>query len=247
MWLALAGCGPHAPAATTAAETGTTGPDPVTSTDAPAPTGGASTGDAPTGDTSTSDAPTGGPATSEPALTSTGAPDITTTSGDPGSSDDATTDGPCELYGTCEENRHCTPEARVNAEVAGDTPLGAFAGTFAYSSSAIAFGDLGTVTILPEYRTDLCAPTPKLVLELGDASGEDFEVVRPVVFDDGAGATAEGTATVHVMNCCDILWFCDCDNPSPFRVEFTVASDGWSITGAATPNCCRSYSIDEAA
>jgi hypothetical protein len=154
---------------------------------------------------------------------------------------------PCQSANRCEENEHCTPEARQNADIAGETPRGPFKGTFAFASAAIAFGDLGNVYVLPEYMTDLCAAAPMLVIQLGYTQGQGGTFEAPVAIDDGQGQLVQTTATVHVGACCNIMWFCDCESPSPYELEITVTGDGWSLAGTARPNCCRSYSIDEAA
>ncbi|WP_434415935.1 hypothetical protein [Nannocystis pusilla] len=161
----------------------------------------------------------------------------------------------CEFFvGMCEENEHCTPEARFNAEVAGDTPLGPFAGTFAYANMADVGEEPGTLCIVPEYTEELGMAAPRLRLDLGDShalGGEhqldtEFVIEAPVAVADSQGNTAETIATVHVMNCCQRLNFCGCHVSSPYEVTFTVMADGWALTGKARPNCCRSFTQDEA-
>lgn len=225
--LTLAACGPQ--------------PAGPATTDEPATTGGTPATDALPGTTTTSD-----PTTTSITTGST----TSTTSTDPIDPSTGSTTGDheppsCEGDYQCEENEHCTPEARLNADIAGDTPLGPFKGSFAFASAAIAFGDLGNVYILPEYTTDLCAAAPMLLIELG--AGKDGTFEAPIAIDDGQGQLVQTTATVHISACCNTMWFCECQSPSPYELEITVLGDGWSLAGTARPNCCRSHSIDEAA
>ena len=237
--LTLAACGPQpAPTATTD-EPATTGDATTkTTTTAVTSTGSSTSIDRTTDISSTADALTGS-TSSDPATTT-----ATDTTGEPD-----TTGGelsPC--FSQCDENEHCTPEARLNADIVGDTPLGPFKGTFAFANAAIAFSSLGALYVVPEYQTDICAAGPMLLIELGyhQEIGE-FDIEVPIAVDDGQGQTVQTTATVHVDNCCEIMWFCDCDSASPYRIEISVAGDGWSLAGTARPNCCRTHSIDEAA
>lgn len=235
----LAACGPQSAEPVISGSSGgtTTGPAATSGTGEVPTSGGPATSDS-TGPGSTGS--TG--STGESAASSTGV--AASSSG--GSS---TGDGvlPCGSAEFCEENEHCTPEARQNAEVTGATPLGVFAGTFGFASAALALGDLGTLYVMPEYMTDICGAAPQLRLELGPATSADFMVEAPIVIDDGQGQTAAAVAVVHITNCCNALWFCACASPSPYEVEFSVEGGGWSLVGKARPNCCRSYSIDEAA
>jgi hypothetical protein len=224
--LTLAACGPQ--------------PAGPASTDDPASTGGTPATDALPG-TTTSDPTSTSSTTSTTSTSSTTAPIDTSTGSTTGDHELLA----CEGANRCEENEHCTPEARLNADIAGDTPLGPFKGTFAFASAAIAFGDLGNVYILPEYTTDLCAAAPMLLIELGETEDGSFEA--PIAIDDGQGQLVQTTATVHISACCSTMWFCECENPSPYELEITVVGDGWSLAGTARPNCCRSHSIDEAA
>lgn len=242
--LTIIACGPQSGPldATTGEPPGTGG---AASTAALTDGGASSTGGAAT-TTTTSIEPTG---TGEPATSA----DTSTTGGSTGSSgpppDSTGEEGSvCDFPGVCGESRHCTPEARVNADIAGTTPLGPFAGSFVYVSAALALGDLGTAFVVPAYALDVCEVKPVLQIELGSrGDGADYEIAAPVRFEDAMGQVVEAVGTVHVKNCCNELWFCDCHHPSPYELEVSVVADGWSIAGTARPNCCRSYSIDEAA
>jgi hypothetical protein len=239
--LTLAACGPQPADPATTDDPATTG-DATTSTTAVTSTG-SSTSIGPTTDiTSTTDAPTG--STSGDSATSTS----TDTTGAPDSTGGTTGAEPSPCFSECDENEHCTPEARLNAAIAGDTPLGPFKGTFAFANAAIAFSSLGVLYVVPEYQTDICAAGPMLVIELGyhQETGE-FDIEAPIAVDDGQGQVVQTTASVHVDSCCEIMWFCDCNSASPYGIEISVAGDGWSLAGTARPNCCRTYSIDEAA
>ncbi len=231
--LTLAACGPQ--------------PAGPASTDDPASTGGTPATDALPGTTTSDPTSTSSSTSSTSSTTSTTSTSSTTA---PIDTSTGSTTGDhellaCEGANRCEENEHCTPEARLNADISGDTPLGPFKGTFAFASAAIAFGDLGNVYILPEYTTDLCAAAPMLLIELGETEDGSFEA--PIAIDDGQGQLVQTTATVHISACCSTMWFCECENPSPYELEITVVGDGWSLAGTARPNCCRSHSIDEAA
>lgn len=156
----------------------------------------------------------------------------------------------CAGANFCEETpATCPLSAQVNADVQGMTPLGPFSGTFVAISGALALGQLGTMVILPEYvEGDLCAAPPRLVLALGEAQQVPMYMMdAPVRYYDGQGAFVDGIATVTVHECCKQINFCDCSSPDPYWIDVVVEGDGWSLSGTATPNCCRSYSIDEAA
>jgi hypothetical protein len=237
--LTLAACGPQPAGPATTDHPATTGGT-IPATDAlPGTTPGDPTTTSDPSSTSTSST-SGTSSTTTMSVDSTTATSADSTTGDPEIY-------PCQSANRCEENEHCTPEARQNADIAGETPLGPFKGTFAFASAAIAFGDLGNVYVLPEYMTDLCAAAPMLVIQLGYTQGQGGTFEAPVAIDDGQGQLVQTTATVHVGACCNIMWFCDCESPSPYELEITVTGDGWSLAGTARPNCCRSYSIDEAA
>lgn len=161
----------------------------------------------------------------------------------------------CEFFNSvCEENEHCTPEARLNAEVTGDTPLGPFTGTFAYANMADVTEEPGTLCIVSEYQEELGTAAPRLRIDMGGVAalgGEhefdtEFVMEAPVAVADGQGNTAETIATVHVSSCCERMNGCGCYVLSPYEVSFTVTADGWALTGKARPNCCRSFTQDEA-
>lgn len=247
--LALASCGPIAPppadeGSSGAAETGA--PADVTSGGATGPTSsdGPTSSAATTGDSSTTDASTG-------AVASTGgAPSTTDASTDGTTTTTTGGDEPqfCGMF--CEEDaRHCPLEARINAAVTGTTPLGEFTGTFAAFSGALAFGELGTLVVVPEYLDgDLCGDTSRLVLELGPIGvGDSFVVQAPARHVDAGGQFVDTIAEVTVEHCCELMWFCWCQSSTPFDLTISIQAEGWSLTGTAAPNCCRSYSIDEAA
>lgn len=148
----------------------------------------------------------------------------------------------------CEENEHCTPEARVNADITGTTPLGPFEGTFAFASAAIAFAELGIVRVIPKYGANICIAAPMLrIAFVPGTSDGDFLAEATISITDQEGQVVETTATVQVRNCCQFLYFCACNDSSPYELELDLAGDGWSLTGTARPNCCRSYSVDEGA
>ena len=241
--LLLAACGPQPAEPTAITSTSTASSTSATSGSAGAPT---SSDGSTTAETT---AMTPDSSTGEPTPASSSGPTTSASTSDDIDTDATTGEDAWLCNGfTCEENEHCTPEARVNADITGTTPLGAFAGTFAFASAALAFGELGTVHVLPEYTTDICAAAPMLRIEFEYGTSEgDFMAGATISIDDGAGQLVQTTTTVHVGNCCQTLWFCDCDNPLPYELELDVAGEGWSLTGTARPNCCRSYSIDEAA
>ncbi len=163
----------------------------------------------------------------------------------------------CEILASCPglgsfceaTPESCPPSAQVNAAVEGETPLGPFTGTFVAFSGAFALGDLGTMVILPEYVDgDLCESPPRLLLALGPAvPGPSYAIEVPARFHDGQGAYVDAVAAVTVHACCEMLWFCSCASPDPYWIDLVIEGEGWSLAGTATPNCCRSYSIDEAA
>lgn len=227
-------CGPIAP---TGGESST---DPVTTTtDAGSSTTLPTTGITTTGITTTGTTTTGDSSSSGGA-----------SSGDASSGGGSSSGGELDVcWNFCQANEHCTPEARQNATITGTTPLGDFTGTFAAASSAIAFGELGRLVVVPEYLDgSLCEAQPRLVLDLGAiGDGETFVVEAPARYIAADGQFVDATAEVTVHHCCDFLWFCQCANPAPFDVEVSIQGDGWSLAGAAAPNCCRSHSVDEAA
>jgi cysteine-rich repeat protein len=162
----------------------------------------------------------------------------------------------CEITPSCAGQLFCdaTPEtcplaAQVNADVQGMTPLGPFSGTFVAFSGALVFGELGTMVILPEYlEGDLCDSSPRLVLTLGEVQREPaYMIDAPVRYYDGQGDFVDSVATVTVHECCNFLDFCWCESPDPYWIDVLIEGEGWSLSGMAAPNCCRSYSIDEGA
>lgn len=230
--LTLAACGPQPNPADTASS----------STAASSSTGVPTTG----GATGTSDT-TLGSSTGEPtSSTSSGRTTSASTTDDTGTT---TGDDSSLCNGsTCDESEHCTPEARQNADITGTTPLGPFSGTFAFASAALAFSELGVVRVIPTYGANICIAAPMLRIEFvsGTTDG-DFLTEASISIEDSEGQVVQTTATVQIRNCCQFLWFCECQNPAPYEIEIDVAGDGWSLAGTARPNCCRSYSIDEAA
>lgn len=229
--LTLAACGPQQnPMDTASSSTAAS-----TSTGVPTTGGTAGTSDTTLG--SSTAEPTS--STSGGRTTSTSNTDDTGTTGD---------DSTLCTHSTCDESEHCTPEARQNADITGTTPLGPFSGTFAFASAALAFSELGVVRVIPTYGANICIAAPMLRIEFvsGTTDG-DFPTEASISIEDGEGQVVQTTATVQIRNCCHFLWFCECQNPAPYEIEIDVAGDGWALAGTARPNCCRSYSVDEAA
>ena len=161
----------------------------------------------------------------------------------------------CKRLATCPgdlcapQEEYCTAEARVNATIEGMTPLGPFSGTFAAYSGASIAEDLGTMVIVPAYDDgDFCESGPRLLIVLGSYQWEPlFTVQAPVRYIDGEGVAVETYGQLTVHECCEVKWFCDCKSDTPFWIELEVEGQGWSLSGSAKPNCCRSFSLDEAA
>jgi cysteine-rich repeat protein len=162
----------------------------------------------------------------------------------------------CETTPSCAGQFFCdaTPEscplaAQVNADIQGMTPLGPFSGTFAAISGALAFGELGTMVILPEYIDgDLCGSSPQLILTLAEVQQVAMYMFEaPVRYDDGQGNFVDSIAAVTVHECCNLLDSCWCENPNPYWIDVLIEGEGWSLFGTAAPNCCRSHSMDEGA
>lgn len=206
-----------------------------------------STGVPTTGGTAGTSDTTLGPGTGEPTSSTSSGPTTSTSTTD----DTSTTTGDDSSLcngSTCAESEHCTPEARQNADITGTTPLGPFSGTFAFASAALAFSELGIVRVIPTYGANICIAAPMLRIEFASGTTDgDFLTKASISIEDGEGQVVQTTATVQVRNCCQFLWFCECQNPAPYAIEIDVAGDGWALAGTARPNCCRSYSIDEAA
>ena len=247
--LLLLACGPLAPLPGDGASTDTDVGDTTAGGDPPGPTATATSDDATTS-ASTGDADT---TASDTTSGTTALLSTTTTDGASGSSSSSTT-GPGDdldvCYQFCETDpQHCPLEARVNATITGTTPLGPFTGTFAAFSGAIAFGDLGTLVVVPEYTDgDLCEPQPRLIFDLGPLTGDAaFVVQAPVRHVIDGGQFVDAVAEVHIDNCCQVLWFCECASATPFTASISIQADGWSLSGTVAPNCCRSRSVDEAA
>lgn len=232
---------------------------------APAPGGGSSSnsgsasddGSASADDSTAPAAPTTGASTTGASTTGGSTDAASTSSGaDTGTASTTETTGASVEPPTCNEgcehdDSHCPLAAQVNAAVAGMTPLGAFDGTFAAFNGALVLGWLGTLVVVPEYSDGpICELGPRLLLDLGPVeweAGESFVVEAPARFTDAGGVSVDTVAQVQVKHCCNQLWFCSCQSDKPFDVEISITAEGWSLTGTAAPNCCRSFSIDEAA
>ncbi len=241
-------CGPLSPAPTdTSTSSGSTAPAPETTSDSVGESGPTS-GELPptTTTTTTTGADSTGPASSTTGSTSGGF-DPSSTTADPGdtstSSGDTTTGDPAPCGPFCEPSREtCPPEAQVNASVAGETPLGAFAATFAAQSLPNVFGASFYMVLIPSYSDgDLCTQLPQLRLTLPNTCWESgTELEAPAELLDGQDVVATTTALLHNYDCTWWGFQCDaCEGHVAFDLE--VVDDGWSLGGSVDAGCCRTF------
>lgn len=194
-----------------------------------------------TGVTGATDATTGEQTTGPGDGSSTGVDgSSSSSSGDPSG-------GPPEVA-TCEalpfcaaSEERCPPAAQTNASVAGGTPLGPFASTFAVWSLPDIYGPWVTLIFLPTYTPeDLCADEPRLRVRLpADCweSGPELEVPAEL---DSAGQVVASTALLHGFQCNWMGFQCEyCEGHVAFTIE--VVEPGWSLAGDVDAGCCRAY------
>ncbi len=138
----------------------------------------------------------------------------------------------------CEED--CPPEAQVNANVTGETPLGPFASTFAVSSIPTIYGDSSYVNLIPGYSTgDLCAITPRLSLQLPLLCWFDEPMVVPVQL---FGPDDEMFATTATLSNYDCNWSgFGCFSTGHVAFDLEIQGPGWSVTGTVDAGTCRAF------
>lgn len=231
-------CGPLSPA-DTSSSSGSTAPAP-TGDDAgePGPTSGGpppatTTGVDSMGQTTTIVSTSGD---LDPSTTTVDTADTSTTS-DTSAGDPA----PCGPF--CEPTPEtCPPGAQVNASVTGETPLGAFAATFAAQSLSHVFNSSFDMVLLPGYSDgDLCMQRPQLRLTLPNDCGAPMtELEVPAELLDGQDVVAATTALLHNYECSWWGFNCEaCQGHVAFDLE--IAADGWSLAGSVDAGCCRTF------
>lgn len=245
-------CGPVAPASDAVSETsgsevgsvaGETAPpqEPTTGAGEATTSGAGSTTGVDETTTGAGEATDMAEATSDTAMT-TGAPDTT------GTDDGGTTAAEAPEFLACEtlpfcpaDETSCPLAAQTNASVAGQTPLGPFAASFAAASLPNVYGSISEVVLVPAYSEgDLCAAPARLVLIVPHSCwAVEPEVTVPAELTVD-GATAMATAKLTGFTCDWWAFHCDgCTGHMAFELE--IAGEGWAVAGSVDVGCCRSF------
>ncbi len=176
--------------------------------------------------------------------TTTGEPDSTGSDGDEGGTTETPAPEfiPCETLPFCPADEAiCSLSAQTNASVAGDTPLGPFAASFAAASLPNAYGSVSEVVLVPAYTEgDLCAGASRVVLIVPHPCWDvEPEVTVPAELTID-GQTTTTTASLHNFTCNWWAFWCDgCEGHLAFDLE--ISDVGWSLAGSVDAGCCRSF------
>jgi len=154
----------------------------------------------------------------------------------------------CEIVTPCDEQRwmfceptpeSCPVDAQTNASVAGETPLGAFTGTFALLVHHYKADD--HLVIVPAFSDgDLCAEGLQLRLVLPP----EYDVLPavlavPAQLTSGAGDVLDTMAMVTIIEDTWTGFFCGCTGHRLLTLD--LESEGWSVQGQVDVGGCRSF------
>ncbi len=132
----------------------------------------------------------------------------------------------------------CPPEAQINANISGDTPLGPFVGTFA--AQTIDLTDARVIVVTPAFAGDSLCGGPHLLIAFDDPFGET-PGDRPVhILAVADGAIAVTAATMHLASDDYVNIDADSNCMGSTVLELDVVGDGWSLSGTAEAGCCWS-------